>query len=57
MMNIMSLQVMSGMKMSDGMSEDAKTIMKSGMAEKHQMMMNRMDMMQAMMQIYSPVHS
>ena len=57
MMNIMSLQVMSGMKMSDGMSEDAKTIMKSGMAEKHQMMMNRMDMMQAMMQIFSPVHS
>lgn len=47
MMNIMSLQVMSGMKMSDGMSEDAKTIMKSGMAEKHQMMMKRMDMMQA----------
>ncbi len=57
MMNIMSSQVMSGMKMNDGMSEDAKTIMKSGMAEKHQMMMKRMDMIQAMMQIFSPVYS
>ncbi len=53
MMNTMSSQVMSGMKMNDGMSEDAQTNMKSGIAEKHQLMMKCMDMMH----IYSPVYS